>query len=188
VARGNRFLEPPRRAEVARPRLRLLNFKPVAKNSLRGFAAVELPIGLRILDIPVLVSHGKVWAALPGKPQLDQDGRHKRDANGKAAYSPVLEWKDRDLANRFSDAVVELVRAAHPGDLKAAGLGHQADAPPPGRRSLTSTRRRQAAGPVASAPMPNDSVTDLWAGPTELRAGSKMWGSNPDIVGDGDVR
>jgi hypothetical protein len=25
-------------------------------------------------------------------------------------------------------------------------------------------------------------------GPTELRAGSKMWGSNPDIVGDGDVR
>ena len=56
------------------------------------------------------------------------------------------------------------------------------------RARLTSTRRRQAAGPVASAPMPNDSVTDLWAGPTELRAGSKMWGSNPDIVGDGDFR
>ena len=49
-------------------------------------------------------------------------------------------------------------------------------------------RRRQAAIPAAGAPMPNDSVTDLWAGPTELRAGSKMWGSNPDIVGDGDVR
>jgi hypothetical protein len=27
------------------------------------------------------------------------------------------------------------------------------------------TRRRQAAGPVVGAPMPNDSVTDLWASP-----------------------
>jgi hypothetical protein len=33
------------------------------------------------------------------------------------------------------------------------------------RSRSTATRRRQAAIPAAGAPMPNDSVTDLWASP-----------------------
>jgi hypothetical protein len=157
-----RTAKPEPTAEPPKPKLRLVSWRALNKNSLRGFATVELPIGLTIADIPVLVSQGGLWAALPAKPQLDQNGRHRRDANGKPAYSPILQWRDKDLSKRFSATVVELVRAAHPGDLEAAGLGHQAEAPPPGRRS-TSTRRRQAAVPVASAPMPDDSVTDLWA-------------------------
>jgi hypothetical protein len=102
----------------SRPRLRLISFKPLVKNSLRGFAEVEFPNGLRLLDCPVLVSNGKAWCSLPSKPLIDREGRQKRDANGKPAFSPVLEWRDRDLANRFSEAVVGLVREAHPGALE----------------------------------------------------------------------
>jgi hypothetical protein len=98
-------------------RARLISWKVFRKNSLRGFAVVELPIGLRIHDIPILASHNKIWASLPAKPQIDRDGQHKRDANGKPVYVPVLEWKDRDLAVRFSQAVVALVRAEYPEDL-----------------------------------------------------------------------
>lgn len=92
--------------------MRLVSWKPLAKNSLRGFATVELPIGLQIADIPVLVGKNGPWASLPSKPVLDHDGTQKRDANGKAAYVPILSWHTRDLSNRFSDSVVALVREA----------------------------------------------------------------------------
>jgi hypothetical protein len=105
---------------LTRPKMRLVSWKPLIKNSLRGFATIELPIGLRMFDVPVLVSNGKAWASLPSKPQIDKDGQHKRDANGKPAYAPILEWRDRDLADGFSAAVVALIRDAHPEALEDA--------------------------------------------------------------------
>lgn len=104
-------------AMPGKPKMRLVFWKPLTKNSLRGFATVELPIGLKVSDVPVLVSNGKAWASLPSKPQVDKDGLHKRDANGKPAYTAILEWRDRGLADRFSAAVVDLVRASHPDAL-----------------------------------------------------------------------
>src|SRR5437764_12659502 len=102
---GERLLHPA--PTVERPRMRLVSFKPLSKGSLRGFATVELPIGLKIADVPVLVSNGKIWAALPAKPQL-AEGRQKLDANGKPAYVPVLEWRTKELRDQFSDRVVAL--------------------------------------------------------------------------------
>ena len=59
---------------------------------------------------------------MPLKPQIDGDGRHKRDAaTGKPAYSPILAWRDLELKNRFSEAVVALVRGAHPGEIEDDG-------------------------------------------------------------------
>jgi hypothetical protein len=99
--------------------MRLLSFRPFVKGSLRGFATVELPMGLRILDLPVLVGRNGPWVNMPAKPQVDRDGgQQKRDVNGKLAYVAILEWRDRDLANRFSNAVIDLVRAAHPDALE----------------------------------------------------------------------
>jgi hypothetical protein len=40
------------------------------------------------------------------------------DANGKGLYTAILELKDKALRDRFSAAVVEFVRADHPGDLE----------------------------------------------------------------------
>jgi hypothetical protein len=98
--------------------LQLLAWKPCVKNSLRGFASVELPIGLKIHDIPVLVGPKGPRANLPAKPQIDQDRRQKTDVNGKPAYTAMPEWRPRDLANRFFDAVIGLIRAAHPDALE----------------------------------------------------------------------
>jgi hypothetical protein len=49
------------------------------------------------------------------------DGRHKTDVNGKLAYSPILEWRSRELSDAFSLKVVALVRAKHPEDLDEEG-------------------------------------------------------------------
>jgi hypothetical protein len=101
------------RADSERPkRMRLVSFKAISKGALRGFATVELPIGLTISDVPVLTSNGKSWAALPAKPVLDPDGPHAR-TDGKPVYAAILHWRDRALSDRFSAAVVDLVNAAH---------------------------------------------------------------------------
>jgi hypothetical protein len=103
----------------ATPRqLRLVRGRPLKKASLRGFATIKLPIGLTIRDCPVLIGRNGAWATLPGKPQIDAEGRHKKDVNGKAAYVAVLGWEDRALNDRFSAAVVSAVRRHYPADLE----------------------------------------------------------------------
>lgn len=97
--------------------LRLISWKPIVRGALRGFATVELPIGLRIIDIPVMIGSNGPWATLPSKPELDSEGHRKLDINGKPTWAPVLEWRTRELRERFADAVVALVRQAHPGDI-----------------------------------------------------------------------
>jgi hypothetical protein len=45
-------------------------FKPFAKNSLRGFAAIKIPeLKLRIKDVALHCKNGSTWAALPAKPR-----------------------------------------------------------------------------------------------------------------------
>jgi hypothetical protein len=100
-------------ADADRPRMRLVGWRPMLRNSLRGFADVELPCGLRILDCPVLESHGKTWAALPSKPVVTRDGTVSK-INDKIQYAQMLEWRSRELSDTFSARIVALVRQTHP--------------------------------------------------------------------------
>jgi hypothetical protein len=81
---------------------------------LRGFASIALPSGLDIDDVTVHVAGGRAWASLPAKPQLDSDGRALRDERGKVQYATILRWRNRGLADRFSEVVIALVRESHP--------------------------------------------------------------------------
>lgn len=98
-------------------KLRLPKFRPIVKGALRGFAGVELPNGLTIADCPICVSHGRAWASLPSKPIVGSDGTTLRGDAGKIKYSPILRWRSRELSDRFSAAVVGLIRSAHPDAL-----------------------------------------------------------------------
>lgn len=95
------------------PNTRLVTWKPLTKGALRGFATVELPIGLKLIDCPVLAGPNGAWATLPSKPVLDSDGKHVKPG-GKAQYTAMMQWRDRELADHFSQTVVALVRKAHP--------------------------------------------------------------------------
>jgi hypothetical protein len=95
--------EPP---TAQRPRtIALVAWRPFVKGALRGFATVELPIGLKLVDCPVLVSAGKTWVSLPSKPVLDRDGRQK---------IAMLDWRSRELSERFSQAVARAIRQLCP--------------------------------------------------------------------------
>lgn len=97
----------------------LLAWKSVKKNTLRGFATVRLGAALSIKDVSVHVSHGKRWASLPSKPMIDGDGNTKKNEGGKVQYVPILEWLDRDTADRFSNGVIAAVEREHPGETSA---------------------------------------------------------------------
>ena len=102
-------------ADRESPRLRLLSVKPIGNSGLVGIASVELGITLQLHDLPLFAgSQNGPWVALPRKPQLDRDRRQRIGADGKPSFEPVAEWKDRETANKFSAAAVELIRAAHP--------------------------------------------------------------------------
>jgi hypothetical protein len=98
-------------------RLRLISWQPFREGPPRGFAVIELPNGLRIHDAPIRTGTKGLWAGLLAKPEIDRKGRRKIDINGKPVYAPVLQWRNRELSDRFSQAVVALVRQAHPDDL-----------------------------------------------------------------------
>src|SRR5438309_1638090 len=58
-----------------RPKMRLIAWRPITKGTLRGFATVELPIGLKLIDCAVFVGVRGAWASPPAKPLIDKDGR-----------------------------------------------------------------------------------------------------------------
>ena len=60
-------------------------FKAVTRNSLRGFAEVQMPSGLIFHDVSINCTAGRWWASPASKPVLDRDGKHKRDLSGRGS-------------------------------------------------------------------------------------------------------
>lgn len=86
----------------------LLEWRAVSKGLLRGFAHVSIG-ALEIFDVPMFTKDGQSWAAMPSKPMMGRDGTQMTDRNGKARYSPICQWTNKDSAARFSAAVVDAV-------------------------------------------------------------------------------
>jgi hypothetical protein len=101
-------------------RMRLRVWRPMRRNTLRGFASVTLPTGLDIDDVAVHVSGSRSWASMPARPMLDAGGRALRDDSGKIRYAQPVRWSTHGLASTFGQKVVALVRAAHPDALGEA--------------------------------------------------------------------
>ena len=95
----------------------ILDWRPLRKNSLLGFAKVELPSGMIISDVTILTGTNGPWASPPSKPQVGRDGAVLKDASGKVRYTPIIEFKDKQTRDRWSAAVIEAMRAAHPDAL-----------------------------------------------------------------------
>jgi hypothetical protein len=83
-------------------------FKPLRSNTLCGFITITIPeMHLRISDLTAHEKNGKRWIGLPAKPQIDRSGNVRRDERGKVAYSPVLEFVDRETRDAFSARVIQ---------------------------------------------------------------------------------
>ena len=88
-----------------------LAFRPMAKNTLRGFARIRIrELHLIVNDVTLHEKAGSRWAGLPGRPQIC-DGVVVTDKRGKTAYAAVLEFENRAAGDAFSEAVWRSVEA-----------------------------------------------------------------------------
>jgi hypothetical protein len=97
--------------------VRILDWRPRRRNSLLGFAKVELPSGMVIADVTVLISERGPWASPPSKPMIDRDGIVLRDEKHKIRYQPIIEFTSKNVRDRFSDQVIHALRQQHPDAL-----------------------------------------------------------------------
>lgn len=91
-------------------------FRPLHRNTLRGFAAIRIAeLKLTIHDV-ALHQHpnGARWAAMPSKPMIDRNGVAKRGAEGKIEYVTLFEFEGRGVRDAFSQAVVRAVLELDP--------------------------------------------------------------------------
>jgi hypothetical protein len=99
---------------VSKHTVECLGFKPLARNTLVGFAKVRISeLKLVINDVALHQKGDSRWAALPAKPQI-RDGALIKDEHDKIAYLPVLEFESREAAAAFSAAVWRAVEAVAP--------------------------------------------------------------------------
>lgn len=94
-------------------RVTLLEWRALHRNTLRGFAVVQVG-GLKIRDVTLHEKNGLRWAGLPAKPVIGTDGRALTDDRGKVRYATVLEWNSREAAERFTAGVLVAIDAAYP--------------------------------------------------------------------------
>ncbi len=75
----------------------------------------ERPSGLSIANVAVHLSPGHAWPTLPGRPMIDTaTGVVLPDDSVRLWYASVLSWRSRDLADRWSSAVVALICRSAP--------------------------------------------------------------------------
>lgn len=91
-----------------------LEFKPLVRNTLRGFACIKIEeMQMEIKDITVHEKNGKRWAALPSKPQI-RDRAVLVGDDDKILYAPVMAFTSRAVADAFSATVVKAVLQLFP--------------------------------------------------------------------------
>jgi hypothetical protein len=74
------------------------------RSSVRGFVTLRLPSGLVLRDCTFHQQGERRWIGLPGKPQIDAEGRHRiAPTTGKRLYLPVIEIPDWRARARFQE-------------------------------------------------------------------------------------
>jgi hypothetical protein len=90
-------------------------FRPLRKNTLRGFADVILPVTrLCIRDVAVRQSDDRCWINLPSRPMLNPDRSPMLNDRGKPLYFAFLRFTDEAAQLQFERAVITALRATHP--------------------------------------------------------------------------
>ncbi len=93
----------------------ITDWKPVARNSLRGFFTATMPSGIVFHEISAHVSNGKRWASPASKPMVGKDGTALKDENGKIKYAPLVSFSDKSVRDKWSDAVCAALESFAPG-------------------------------------------------------------------------
>ena len=85
-----------------------IKWRPLAWNTLKRFLTLALPTALRLQECSLHKNDGHRWIALPSRPQIDAEGRHRWDPAGKKLYVAIVEIPDKTARERFQAALATL--------------------------------------------------------------------------------
>jgi hypothetical protein len=78
--------------------IRITNWRPYQKNSLKGFFDASLPSGLQFHELMLHERNGSRWVAFPA--------REWKNGAGERQYARFVDFRDRESQDRFRDAVL----------------------------------------------------------------------------------
>jgi hypothetical protein len=97
--------------------MKIMAFKAVDRDPLRGWATVLMPSGMILHDVGVFHDRGsdRSWVSAPSKPMIGRDGVQLRaTTNAKLLYTPVITFETATIYRKFSDSVIAALRLAYP--------------------------------------------------------------------------
>lgn len=94
-------------------RARLLEWRPLRKNTLLGFAKVQFTSGLIIGEIAVHQSGSRMWAAPPARPWLDNN-HLTLDERGRPLYQSIISFANHGVRSSWSRQVIRALTEVHP--------------------------------------------------------------------------
>jgi hypothetical protein len=92
---------------------RLLEWRPLRKNTLRGFAKVQFPSGVIIAEIGIHVAGSRAWASPPSRPWV-KDNAVVLDAVGKPHWQPLIAFATHGVRSSWSRQVLAAVHEGYP--------------------------------------------------------------------------
>jgi hypothetical protein len=98
--------------------VRCLDFKPLCRNTLRGFAVVKVEqMRLVMREVAIHSKGDKAWAQLPSRPWI-KNGQVVTNDEGKVQYSPLFEFDCGEVRTAFSNAVIAALLEFDPSALE----------------------------------------------------------------------
>lgn len=78
--------------------IRITNWRPYQKNTLKGFFSASLPSGLTFHELMLHEKNGSRWIAFPA--------REWKNAQGERQYARFIDFQNRESSDRFRDSVL----------------------------------------------------------------------------------
>jgi hypothetical protein len=94
-------------------RSRLLEWRPLLKNTLRGFAKVQFPSGVIIAEVGIHIAGSRAWASPPSRPWV-KDNAVVLDEAAKPRWQPLIEFATHGVRSSWSSQVLAAVREEYP--------------------------------------------------------------------------
>lgn len=93
---------------------RLVEYRPwhLPNSALRGKAVVDFS-GWVVAGIPILRRDDAFLSVgTPSAPQIDGQGQHRRNPDGRPQYSAIITFADKDAKPRWERSVLAALEAA----------------------------------------------------------------------------
>jgi hypothetical protein len=89
--------------------------RPNSAGTVLGYCDVELPSGLIICDLRLMIGQkGERWIAMPAEQQRNRDGQIVLDDRGKRHWRSHVDFRDNSVCQRFCDQVLAAPHQKHP--------------------------------------------------------------------------